>query len=67
MGKRIEDLNLSDDPLPNADGSFTDLPPQDPNVDQMHDGMRPDSTPTGCGLSGEPGASLRVKPSRLIH
>jgi hypothetical protein len=67
MGKRLEDLNLSDDPLPGAGESLDDLPSQDHHFDEMRDGMCDDSPWTGPGLTGDPGASLRVKPSRLIH
>jgi hypothetical protein len=63
---RLEDLNLTDDPV-GGDIDYANLPPQDPNYDHMREAFEDVACPNAPGVIGEPGASLDVRPSRLVH
>lgn len=63
---RIEDLQLSDDPI-GDDIDYANLPPQDPNLDHLWEAFDDPGCPNAPGLVGEIGASLPVAGSRRVH
>ena len=63
---RVEDLNLTHDPA-GDDLDYSNIPPQDPNYDHMHEAFDDAACRNAPGVTGDYGASLPVSSNRSVH
>ena len=63
---RIEDLNVTDDPI-GGDVDYENLPPQDSDLDDMYEAFDDPRCRNAPGLIGDVGASLPVSGSLRVH
>lgn len=64
---RLEDLNLTNDPIDGGGGNYDELPPQDKNFDHMEEAFNDPACSNAPGMTGDIGKSLPVLPSPRVQ